>query len=67
MLITSSSLGNSLSYLDKKGISGGSTSQILDDVQLGSNKEYVVMTDKECKDGSCGKYRPGTVAYRMSR
>jgi hypothetical protein len=54
--------GNSLSYASSKGDGGASSPQVLADVQLKSNNEIIIMTDKEC-DGDCGFYRDGNVAY----
>ncbi|KAL2004362.1 hypothetical protein VTN02DRAFT_2008 [Thermoascus thermophilus] len=55
--------GNSLSYASSDGCNGSSYPQILEDKMLPDNTEIVIMTDKECTDGSCGAVRPGTVAF----
>jgi hypothetical protein len=56
--------GNSLSYLNSKASGGASSPQVLENVFIPSNKEFAIYSDRECKDGSCGYYRPGAVAYR---
>ncbi|KAH7375642.1 TOS1 protein [Plectosphaerella cucumerina] len=55
--------GNSLSYLNSKASGGASSPQVLENVFIPSNKEFAIYSDRECKDGSCGYYRPGAVAY----
>ncbi|OLN84353.1 PGA52-like protein [Colletotrichum chlorophyti] len=55
--------GNSLSYLNSKGDGGAASPQVLDPVYIPSNKEFIIASDKSCDDGSCGYYRPGSVAY----
>ncbi|OBT69961.1 hypothetical protein VE03_00651 [Pseudogymnoascus sp. 23342-1-I1] len=56
--------GNSLSYLNSEGTGGASSSSVLADALVGSNKEFAIFTDTECVDGdSCGYVRPGSVAY----
>ncbi|KXS98837.1 hypothetical protein AC578_10853 [Pseudocercospora eumusae] len=55
--------GNSLSYASADGCSGASSPQILEDCQLKSSTEVVIMTNKQCSGDSCGFVRPGTVAY----
>ncbi|KAF9869603.1 hypothetical protein CkaCkLH20_12900 [Colletotrichum karsti] len=55
--------GNSLSYLNSDATGGSSSPQVLDPVYLPSNKEFAIYSDKQCTDGSCGYYRPGSVAY----
>ncbi|KAL0935367.1 uncharacterized protein CTRU02_209958 [Colletotrichum truncatum] len=55
--------GNSLSYLNSDASGGASSPQVLDPVYLPSNKEFAIYSDKQCTDGSCGYYRPGSVAY----
>ncbi|TDZ32056.1 PGA52-like protein [Colletotrichum spinosum] len=55
--------GNSLSYLNSDATGGAASPQILDPVYLSSNKEFAIYSDRQCTDGSCGYYRPGSVAY----
>jgi len=55
--------GNSLSYASSTCKSGSAKPQILADITLKSNTEFVIMTDEKC-DGDCGYYRPGIPAYR---
>lgn len=43
---------------------GASSPQVLRDVTVPSNTEFVVMSDDACKNGDCGFVRPDTVAYR---
>lgn len=57
------SFGNSLSYASADGKSGSASPQTLEDCQLGSGTEVVIMTDKPCSTGNCGFVRPGAVAY----
>jgi Putative TOS1-like glycosyl hydrolase (DUF2401) len=56
-------LGMSLSYAAADGKSGAASPQVLANQMLGDGDEITIMTDKECKDGSCGVTRPGGVAY----
>lgn len=56
-------LGNSLSYASTDGCSGSSSSTVLGNKMIPDNKEVVIMSDKQCKGGSCGTVRPGSVAY----
>lgn len=59
--------GNSLSYAGSDGLSCASSSTILSDTTLSSNKEFSIFSNSQCSgngaDGSCGFYRPGSVAY----
>lgn len=55
--------GNSLSYCNNDASSGASEATLLDDVTIGSNKEYMIMSGDKC-DESCGYTREGTVAYK---
>lgn len=63
-LTVTSVWGNSLSYLNSKATGGSSSPQVLDEIYIPSNKEFAIYSDRECKDGSCGYARPGSVAYR---
>ncbi|KAH6657847.1 putative TOS1-like glycosyl hydrolase-domain-containing protein [Truncatella angustata] len=58
--------GSSLSYLSADGTSGADSSTVLDNVLVGDNVEYVIMSDVECTSGDadCGYYRDGSVAYQ---
>lgn len=60
-----STFGNSLSYAAADGTTGASSPQVLTDSMLPSDKEVIIMSDKECTSSGarCGYYRPGTVAY----
>lgn len=57
------SFGNSLSYARADGKGGSSSPEVLDDCELASSDEIIIMSDKECEGDSCGYYRPGTVAH----
>jgi Putative TOS1-like glycosyl hydrolase (DUF2401) len=56
-------LGMSLSYAAADAKSGAASPQILANRMLSDGDEIVIMTDKACKDGSCGVTRPGGIAY----
>ncbi|KAK1044229.1 target of Sbf [Friedmanniomyces endolithicus] len=55
--------GNSLSFASSDGLSGASSSQVLQDTTLPSSAEVVIMSDSPCSGNDCGFYREGTVAY----
>lgn len=57
------SFGNSLSYARADGKGGSSSPEVLDDCEIGSSDEVIIMSDKECEGDSCGYTRPGTVAH----
>ncbi|KAM0712423.1 hypothetical protein Q7P37_011519 [Cladosporium fusiforme] len=57
------SFGNSLSYARADGKGGSSSPEVLEDCELASEDEIIIMTDKECEGDSCGYCRPGTVAH----
>lgn len=59
------SFGNSISYAGSDGTSCASSPQALDDVTLGSNKEFMIFSDSKCSgnNGDCGYYRPGIPAH----
>lgn len=65
--VWSSALGNSLSYANKDNSNAASSPQILDDVTIPSNTEFVIMSGLKCGDDSensdCGFYRKGIPAY----
>ncbi|UNI23509.1 target of Sbf [Purpureocillium takamizusanense] len=54
--------GNSLAYLNADGTAGSSASQILDDVEIPSNKELAIFSGKKCNE-SCGFSRAEDVAF----
>jgi hypothetical protein len=55
--------GNSLSYLNAKGTGGSSSSKVLKDVYIPSNKEFSIWSAEKC-DESCGYARAKDVAYK---
>lgn len=56
--------GNSISYADKTLQSGSAKPQIPDAISLGSNQEFIVMSDTPCSEGEgCGYHLPGIPAY----
>ncbi|ATY59768.1 hypothetical protein A9K55_002796 [Cordyceps militaris] len=55
--------GNSLSYLNAQGTAGASSSQILADVDIPSDKEFSIFSGEPC-DESCGFSRAKDVAYK---
>lgn len=57
------SFGNSLSYARADGKGGSSSPEVLEDCELASSDEVIIMSDKECNGDSCGYTRPGTVAH----
>lgn len=57
------SFGNSLSYASCDAQAGASSPQVLEDCELPSGREVVLMTNETCEEGSCGYTRPGTVAH----
>jgi len=57
------SFGNSLSYARADGKGGSSSPEVLEDCEIGSSDEIIIMSDKECEGDSCGYTRPGTVAH----
>ncbi|QPG75597.1 hypothetical protein FOA43_002954 [Brettanomyces nanus] len=63
----STCFGNSLSYCASDGVSGSSSSEVLSDVTIKSDVEYLIMSGSECGDssasGDCGYYRTDTPAY----
>lgn len=62
-LTVCSQYGASLSYLSSDASCGAASPQILADMVVPSDTEFVIMTDREC-NGDCGFVRPGSVAYR---
>lgn len=65
--VWSSKFGNSLSYANSDNSGASSSAVALDDVTIGSNKEFVIMSGLKCGDnseqGKCGYYREGIPAY----
>ena len=61
--VWSSAFGNSLSYANSDASGGSSSAVALEEVTIGSNTEYVIMSGNECSGSSCGFYRSGSVAY----
>ena len=63
----STCFGNSLSYCASDGSSAAGSAEILDDVTLESNTEFMVMSSSECGDssasGDCGYYRSDIPAF----
>ncbi|KAK3716652.1 target of Sbf [Vermiconidia calcicola] len=57
------SFGNSLSYASCDAQAGASSPQVLEDCELPSGREVVLMTNETCEEDSCGYTRPGTVAH----
>ncbi|KAJ3498421.1 hypothetical protein NLG97_g1128 [Lecanicillium saksenae] len=55
--------GNSLAFLNSQGNAGASSSQILANVDIPSNKEFSIFSGEPC-DGSCGFSRAKDVAYK---
>ncbi|TQV98625.1 Protein of unknown function DUF2401, secretory [Cordyceps javanica] len=62
-VLTTPVWGNSLSFLNAQGTGGASSSQILADVDIPSNKEFAIFSGEPC-DGSCGFSRAKDVAYK---
>jgi len=61
--VWSSKFGNSLSYANSDNSGGSSSAVALEEVTIGSNTEFVVMSGEKCSGNSCGYYREGTVAH----
>ncbi|KAI5967297.1 TOS1 [Candida margitis] len=61
--VWSSKFGNSLSYANSDNSGASSSAVALEEVTIGSDKEFVVMSGQKCSGDSCGYYRDGTVAY----
>lgn len=55
--------GNSISYAGSDGVSCASSSEVLNDITLPSDKEIIIMSSDECSGDDCGYYRPGIPAY----
>ncbi|KAM3067696.1 target of Sbf [Clarireedia jacksonii] len=55
--------GSSLSYADSTGTGAAASPQVLAGATLPSDAEVMIMLAEECKSGSCGYVRPGSVAY----
>ncbi|KAI5968459.1 TOS1 [Candida theae] len=61
--VWSAKFGNSLSYANSDNSGGSSSAVALEEVTIGSNTEFVVMSGNQCSGNSCGYYREGSVAY----
>lgn len=64
----SSCFGNSLSYAAANGVDASSSSQILNEVTLASDDEFMIFTGESCsstssQDSECGYYRSDIPAY----
>ncbi|KAK9379307.1 putative TOS1-like glycosyl hydrolase-domain-containing protein [Kockiozyma suomiensis] len=59
----SSCWGNSLSYCNSDGETAAASSQVLGDVLVGSNTEFIMFSDTECTTDTCGYYRDGIPAF----
>ncbi|GME91911.1 unnamed protein product [Ambrosiozyma monospora] len=57
--------GNSISYASSDGQSAASSAQTLEEVTIGSDVEFLIMSDSSCDDGDdgCGYYRDGIPAF----
>ncbi|KOS19595.1 Protein TOS1 [Escovopsis weberi] len=58
-----STWGNSLSYLNASGTGGADSPEILNDVQIPSDKEFAIFSAEKC-DASCGYSRVPDMAYK---
>ena len=61
--VWSKTFGNSLSYCNSDASGGASSPQVLDEVLVPSNNEYLIMSNNKCDGDSCGFYREGIPAY----
>lgn len=61
--VWSSAFGNSISYANSDMTGGASSPQVMDDITIGSNTEYMIMSGDKCSGNDCGYYRPGIPAY----
>ncbi|CAI5758373.1 unnamed protein product [Candida verbasci] len=61
--VWSSSFGNSLSYANSDNSGGSSSAVALEEVTIGSGKEFIIFSGEQCSGDSCGFYRPNSVAY----
>ncbi|GME99489.1 unnamed protein product [[Candida] boidinii] len=59
----SSCFGNSLSYCAANGVDAAGSAQALNEVTVGSNVEYLIMSGSSCSGNDCGYYREGIPAY----
>ncbi|ODV64329.1 Tos1p ASCRUDRAFT_30144 [Ascoidea rubescens DSM 1968] len=63
----SSCFGNSLSFCAANGQDASSSSQVLKEVTIGSDVEYIIYSGSKCgsssASGDCGYYRSGIPAY----
>jgi hypothetical protein len=49
--------------MDKNNKAGCAQPEILADITIPSNTEFMIFSDEKC-DGDCGYYRPEIPAYR---
>ncbi|KAI3402513.2 TOS1 [Candida oxycetoniae] len=61
--VWSAAFGNSLSYANSDNSGASSSPVALEEITIGSNKEFVIMSGQQCSGSSCGYYRPGSVAH----
>ncbi|EGV64173.1 target of Sbf [Yamadazyma tenuis] len=59
-----SAFGNSISYANSDASGGSSSPQVLDYTLVGSNTEFIIMSDTKCSGDDCGFYRDGIPAYK---
>ena len=62
-VFTQAHFGMSLSYASSDASTGAASPEVLADMQLSSDVEVIIMSDKKCTNGDCGYYREGSVAY----
>ena len=56
--------GNGLAYCASNGVDAANNSEVLGDVVVGSNCEFIIFSGSECKGNDCGYYRnSGIPAY----
>ncbi|KAA8894826.1 putative TOS1-like glycosyl hydrolase-domain-containing protein [Sphaerosporella brunnea] len=57
--------GNSISYMNSQNTGGCAKPEVLADITLPSNTEFIVFSDEKCNGfDDCGYYRPNVPAYR---
>lgn len=61
--VWSSAFGNSLSYANSDNSGGSSSPVALEEVTIGSNTEFAIMSSSKCNGDDCGFYREGIPAY----
>ncbi|KAL7271057.1 target of Sbf [Rhizina undulata] len=55
--------GNSISYANSQMSGGSSQSEILEDIFIKSDNEFIIFSDQKCSGDDCGYYQPGIPAY----